>query len=313
MSRRLTTLAAFVQRSFAGWVVLAAVGGFVAPPAFTWAIPHIPLLLGIIMFGMGLTLSAGDFAAVLARPRDVFAGAAAQFTVMPLVGYALARFFHLAPELAVGVVLVGTCPGGTASNVITWFARGDVALSVTMTSVSTLLAPIATPLLTLWLAGAWVPVSAAALCLSVLKIVILPVALGVLARRTCARAVERALPLLPVVSVLGIVLIIAAVVGRNASQIATSAAAIFAVVILHNLIGLALGYGTGAAARMSEPKRRALSFEVGLQNSGLAVALALAHFSPAAAIAGALFSVWQNLSGALLAAWWARRGVISNQ
>lgn len=307
MRKAMAILCSLGTRFFAGWVVLAALTGLLFPEFVKPVLPHVPILLGLIMFGMGLTLSAADFRWVLHRPLYVLAGAAAQFTVMPLIGYLLAVLFHLPPELAVGVVLVGAAPGGTASNVITWFAAGDVAFSVTMTSVSTLLAPLATPWLTLWLAGRWVPVPSGEMFLSVVKVILLPVALGGLIRRFLPRLAQGVKPVLPLVSVIGIMLIIAGVVGINAAKWRTSGGLVFAVVLLHNMIGLLLGYTLGWSIRMNEPQRRALSIEVGMQNSGLAVSLALTHFTPAAALAGAIFSVWQNLSGALLATIWARR------
>lgn len=308
MKKTLKAVCAAVTRLFGVWILAVALASLRFPGLFRPALPHVSLLLGLIMFGMGLTLSAEDFHLVMRRPRYMLAGAAAQFTIMPLAGYALAVLFDLPPELAVGVVLVGAAPGGTASNVITWFARGDVPLSVAMTSVSTLLAPAATPLLVLWLAGRWVPVPAAEMFLSVLKIILVPVVAGLLVHRLFPRLVRAVEPGLPLVSVAGIVVIVGAVVGVNAERIAASAGLMLLLVFLHNAIGLVLGYAAGAAIRMGEPQRRALSIEVGMQNSGLAVSLALTHFSPPAALAGALFSVWQNLSGSLLATVWARRG-----
>ncbi len=297
-------------RFFALWVVLGAIFGSLVPSAFSWVGPRIPFLLGVIMFGMGMTLSARDFKNALARPRDVAVGVAAQFTVMPLVAYGLARLLELPPELAVGVILVGTCPGGTASNVVTYLACGDIALSVAMTSVATLLAPVLTPALTLIYAGQWIPVSAAALFVSIVKIVLLPVAAGLLANRFLSASVKRATPLLPLVSVTAIVVIVAFVIGANGERILASAGTLFLAVALHNVLGLALGYAAARALSMDEAKKRAVTIEVGMQNSGLAVALASVHFGAAAAVPGALFSVWHNLTGPALATYWARR---SNQ
>lgn len=307
MTRLFTAACAAVTRFFAVWILAAALAGLRFPGLFSWALPHVSLLLGVIMFGMGLTLSADDFRLVMRRPWYVAAGAAAQFGIMPIIGYALAVLFDLPPELAVGVVLVGAAPGGTASNVITWLARGDVPLSVTMTSVSTLLSPLLTPLITLRLAGRWVPVPAGEMFVSVIEVILVPVAAGVVVHRLFPRPVKALAQALPAISVAGIVAIVGAVVGVNAQRIAASAGTVMMVVALHNGIGLALGYTAGAAAGMGEPQRRALGIEVGMQNSGLAVTLAMAHFAPPAAVAGAIFSVWQNLSGAVLAAVWARR------
>lgn len=307
LSRVLVALAGNAGRYFALWVVLGTLAGSIRPGLVAWVGPHIPFLLGVIMFGMGMTLSGADFKAALRRPRDVAVGVLAQYTIMPLVAYGLAVAMSLPPELAVGVVLVGTCPGGTASNVVTYLARGDLALSVSMTSIATLVAPVLTPLLTWWLAGQWIPVSAGALFLSIVKIVLLPVAAGVLAHRFAARAVARITPVLPLVSVSAIVLIVAFVVSANLERLLATAGTLFVVVALHNLIGLGAGYSIARALGMDDGKKRAVAIEVGMQNSGLAVSLAAVHFNPAAAIPGALFSVWHNLSGPALATYWAAR------
>jgi BASS family bile acid:Na+ symporter len=298
-----------VGRWFAVLVLLGAVAGLLAPDATATLAPQIPLLLGVIMFGMGLTLRPPDFALVARRPLAVGLGVLAQYTIMPLAGWAVAQVLGLPPELAVGMVLVGASPGGTASNVVVYLARGDVALSVTMTTVSTLLAPVLTPLLVLWLAGSVLPVAAAGLLTSIVQVVLVPVLAGLLVRALAGRAVEAALPVLPLVSVLGIVVVVAAVVGANAGRVLDAAPVLALAVVLHNGIGLALGYAAGRAGGLDESGRRAVSVEVGMQNSGLAAALATAHFTPLAALPAALFSVWHNLSGAFVASVWARRPV----
>lgn len=303
----LRKLSHIAGRYFALWVVAGAVVGSVSPGLVAWVGPHIPFLLGVIMFGMGMTLSGTDFKKALARPREVMTGVLAQFIIMPLVAYGLAVALQLPPDLAVGVILLGTCPGGTASNVVTYLARGDLALSVSMTSIATLLAPVMTPVLTLGLAGQWIPVSAAALFVSIVKIVLLPVVAGLLAHRFLSTLVARATPLLPLVSVSAIVLIVAFVVSANLERILSTAASLFVAVAVHNVSGLALGYGLARLLRMEETKKRAVAIEVGMQNSGLAVSLAAVHFNPAAAIPGALFSVWHNLTGPALATYWARK------
>ena len=306
LPRILVALSRSAGRYFALWVVLGTILGSIRPELVTWVGPHIPFLLGVIMFGMGMTLSGSDFKNALRRPREVAAGVLAQFTIMPLVAYGLALGLKLPPDLAVGVVLVGACPGGTASNVVTYLARGDVALSVSMTSIATLLAPVLTPMLTLGLAGQWIPVSAGALFLSIVKIVVLPVAAGVLAHRFLSKIVAQLTPLLPLVSVSAIVLIVAFVVSANLDRILATAATVFVAVALHHLFGLGLGFALARALGMEESKTRAVTIEVGMQNSGLAVSLAALHFNPAAAIPGALFSVWHNLTGPALATYWAR-------
>ena len=297
----LANLSRFVGNTFAIWVLLFAVLAFLAPDAFTWIVPYIVPLLGLIMFGMGLTLSKEDFREVSRRPGDVAIGVAGQFIIMPGLAWILTQTLALPPEVAVGVILVGCCPGGTASNVMTFLARGDVALSVAITSVTTLMAPIVTPALIYLLASQWIDVSAAAMFWSIVQVVVLPIALGVAVQYLLKEKVKFAVSALPLISVIAIVAIVAAVVGANQARIATSGLMIFAVVVLHNGLGLLLGYGLAKAFGLSLPKRKALSIEVGMQNSGLGVALATAHFSPLAAVPSAIFSVWHNISGPLAA------------
>lgn len=264
-------------------------------------------LLGLIMFGMGLTLRWPDFALVLTRPIPVILGVAAQYGVMPLIGWAVATAMGLPDELVVGVVLVGCVPGGTASNVVSYLARADVALSVTMTSISTLLAPIVTPLLTLWLVGARLPVDAGGMAVSMVQIVLVPVVLGLLVRAFLPRLVERALPVLPWFSVAMISLVVAIVVSLSADRIVAAGLVVLAAVILHNGLGLTIGYLIGRLTGQSERASRTIAIEVGMQNSGLASGLAATFFTPTAALPGAVFSVWHNVSGSLLAAWFRRR------
>lgn len=261
------------------------------------------VLLGVVMFGTGLATKPGDFKVVFSRPADIAAGCAAQFTIMPALAWALSRLFGLGEDLTAGVVLVGCCPGGTASNVITYLAKGDLALSVGMTAVSTLLAPILTPALTLLLAGKAVDVDACGMVAGILEVVILPVVLGFAAKRAFPKATDRAGRYMPAVSAAAIAAIVALVVSGNARRLSDCGPVIFAVVVLHNAGGLALGYLAAAALRLPGPKRKALCIEVGMQNSGLAASLAAVHFAayPMAAVPGAIFSVWHNLSGALVA------------
>ena len=262
--------------------------------------------LGIIMFGMGLTLTPPDFALVVKRPLPVLIGVVAQFVIMPALAWALARAFRLDPALAAGVILVGCAPGGTSSNVISYLAKGDVALSVTMTSISTLLAPLMTPLLTSWLAGQYMPVDAGAMTMSIVKMVLVPVVGGLVVRILFARAVERVLPAMPWVSVLGICYVVLAVVSKSAEKILSAGLLILLVVACHNVLGYLLGYGAGRMLGRDARVCRTISIEVGMQNSGLAATLAVAYFSPAAALPGAVFSTGHNLSGAVLAAIYRR-------
>ena len=296
----------FITDWFIVWILLFTGWSLWKPQTFLWVLPNIKWMLGVIMFGMGMTLSVGDFSRVFKRPRDVFAGAAAQYLIMPLLAYVIARGLHLSDALAVGVILLGCCPGGTASNVITLLAKGDVALSVSMTTASTLLAPLMTPLLMLLLAGHWMHINAAGLFISIVQMVLLPVLLGTAINQFFGEKLKAARPFLPVISVVTILLIVGAVVGKDADRLAHMALIVMAAVVLHNGGGLLLGWFSGTALHMSVPQKRALAIEVGMQNSGLAVALAVAHFSPEAALPAALFSVWHNISGPLLATIWNR-------
>lgn len=289
--------------------------GALAACAVAWLWPEalaagrgaIQPLLGLVMLGMGMTLAPADFRRVARRPAAVAIGTGLQLAIMPLVGFALGRALDLPPALAAGVVLVGACPGGTASNVVTWLARGDVALSVSLTTVSTLLAPVATPALTALYVGAWIPVPAAAMMRDVAAIVLVPVAAGVALNALAGQRLTRVTRALPALSVAAIVAIIAIVVALNRERLAELVLPAAVAVVLHNAFGLALGW-TGARVLGRSPiEARTIAIEVGMQNSGLAAALAAVHFPPAAALPAALFSVWHNLSGAALASSWSRR------
>lgn len=260
-------------------------------------------LLGVVMFGMGLTLNLQDFKIVFSRPKDVIIGCLAQFTVMPLLAWGLSRLFSLDEALALGVILVGCCPGGTASNVITYLAKGDLALSVGMTGVSTLLAPFLTPLLTWALAGKSVNVDVVGMLLSILWVVILPIAIGLIVKWIWPEFTEKATDYLPAFSSIAIALIVAIIISANADKLLAGGLLIIVVVMLHNICGLGLGYLIGCLLGLSVSKKRAISIEVGMQNSGLASSLATIHFAayPLATIPGAIFSVWHNLSGAAVA------------
>lgn len=285
-------------------VLLSAVLALLFPNILSRLKPAtISPLLGIIMFGMGLTLHWEDFRVVFTRPRDVIIGCIAQFTVMPLLAWILTRLFALDEALTIGVLLVGCCPGGTASNVITYLAKGDLALSVGMTSVSTLIAPVMTPLLVLLLAGQNIDVDVTAMFLSILWVVILPIVAGLIVKHLWQRQMEQATAYLPALSSLAIATIVTIVIANSAEKLLTSGLTIIIVVILHNLCGITVGYCIGRLLRLTIPKRKALSIEVGMQNSGLASSLATLHFAayPLAIIPGAIFSVWHNISGAIVA------------
>lgn len=298
-------IVSFISSNIA-WIILAvSILAVAMPESFLW-IPSssINWFLGIIMFGMGLTLNLSDFRVVFTRPLGVFIGCVAQFSVMPLLAWGLCYVFNLPTEIAIGVVLVGCCPGGTASNVITYLAGGDVALSVGMTGISTLLAPVLTPILTYALVGHNVDVDVASMLISVVQVVIFPIALGFVAKRYMRSVTDRLVSILPAFSCIAIATIIGLIMALNAQKVLSSGLLVMGIVILHNILGLVCGYLIGRLLNLEKPKRIAIAIEVGMQNSGLATSLANTHFAtyPLATIPGAIFSVWHNLSGALIAA-----------
>lgn len=298
-----------IGKYFGLLIVLFMLMGFAAPQNFVWVMGNIgslsilTLLLSIIMFGMGMTLKIADFVLLFRRPSDVLLGVVAQFVIMPFLALALAKIFELSPELTAGVVLVGTSPGGTASNIITFMARGDLALSVTMTSVSSLLAPVMTPFLTYQLIGENISFDPIGMFWSIVQIVIIPVAVGILARNFLPRFSRTIIGYLPTISAFAIALIVAGIISVSRDHIINTSAIIILVVLVHNLLGYILGFCLARASGMSWRKSITVAIEVGMQNSGLAAGLAKAHFAamPMAAVPGALFSAWHNISGAILA------------
>ena len=301
----------YISKFMALIVIAVAALALFKPASCSWIkTSSVNYLLGIVMFGMGLTLKAEDFKVVFSRPKEIIIGFLSQFILMPLIAFVLIKIFRLPPELAVGVMLVGTCPGGTSSNVMTYMSKGDVALSVGMTIVSTIFAPLLTPLLTKLYIGQVVDVKVMAMFLSIVKVVLIPIVLGLIINHFFGKITEALVKVLPAVSTLAIVAIVAAVVSASSAKLLnalnTSLTIVF-VVILHNLLGYATGYGVGKVLRLKQTKCRALSIEVGMQNSGLATGLAAAHFAqyPLATIPGAVFSTWHNISGALYAAFLA--------
>ena len=302
-------LVSYISSYMGVLVLLAAVFALLFPDTLSSVRPTvINYLLGVVMFGMGLTLNLQDFKVVFSRPKDVIAGCLAQFTIMPLLAWGLSTLFVLDDALTLGVVLVGCCPGGTASNVITYLAKGDLALSVGMTGVSTILAPFLTPLLTWLLSGKTVDVDIVSMFLSILWVVILPIIVGFIVKRLWPKFTEAAVAYLPAVSSLAIAFIVMIIISANAHKLLLGGLVIVVVVMLHNLCGLGLGYLIGRLMRLSTSKRKAISIEVGMQNSGLASSLATIHFAayPMASIPGAIFSVWHNISGAIIARLYSR-------
>lgn len=302
-------IAKLISKYFGVIIIIFMILGFLTPKLFKWVTSAlfgqsvINILLGIIMFGMGMTLSLNDFKVVLKRPLDILKGTAAQFIVMPMLAILLSKIFGLEKPLMVGVVLVGTCPGGTSSNVISYMAGGDVALSVAMTTVSTLLAPILTPAITYLLIKQSVNFSPVNMFISIIQVVLLPIALGLIVKSIIKENADFINDYMPAISAISIACIVGGVIGANANRILGSLGLIVVVIILHNLCGYALGFLIGRLTGMNRKKSITLAVEVGMQNSGLATSLAASQFAamPLATVPGALFSAWHNISGAIFA------------
>lgn len=301
----------WVEQLFAPLAILISLIAYQEPNAVTWMKPHIPLMLGFIMFGMGMTLTLADFKNVLKQPILLFVGTALQYGIMPFVGYSLAMMMNMPPDLVAGFVLLGACPGGTASNVIAYLARGNVGLSVSLTLVSTALAVVCTPWLTWFYAQQQVDIDVYALMFNTCKIVLIPLMLGLSIRYFLNKWVRAVIEYLPILSVVIILAVIACVVGLNAEKIQQMTILVAVVVVLHNACGLAIGYGVAHLLQCSTADKRTLAIEVGMQNSGLAVALAVntPGFGALAALPGALFSLWHNVSGSILASIWSRDSI----
>lgn len=301
--KKIGEVSSFLTKYIGVIIIIFSVLAFFWQDGFAWTTNYTSVFLGIAMFGMGLTIKMGDFQIVFTHPKEILIGCVAQYTVMPLVAWLLAVMLHLPEDLIIGVILVGCCPGGTASNVITYIAGGDVPLSVGMTIISTLIAPLMTPLLVYVIAGAWVEVSFWAMVLSVVKVILIPVLLGILLRSLFGRQIQKISEVLPLISVVSIVMIISGIVAVNAEKIVSSGILVLGVVMLHNLFGMGLGLGVAKVMKVEYSKATAIAIEVGMQNSGLAVSLATANFAanPLATLPGAIFSVWHNISGSIFA------------
>lgn len=304
-----------ITNLFPLWVLLCCAGALIEPSAFTWVNRSLIIWgLGIIMLGMGITLSIDDFKKVLTMPRSVATGLAAQFILMPLCAWTIAHTLSLPVAFKVGLILVSCCPGGTASNVVTYLARANVALSVLMTMCSTAVAVILTPLLTGWLAGQYVPVDGWALFMSMVKIVLLPLVLGVSLHHLFPKAVKYVLPVGPLVAVVVIALICASIIGSNAEAVKQSGLSLLGAVVLLHGSAFASGYGFAWLFGYGPLIRRTISIEVGMQNSGLATVLAKSHFAdPLTAIPCAISAVTHSVIGSILAAWWRTRPLYRNR
>ncbi|MDO4736356.1 MAG: bile acid:sodium symporter family protein [Bacteroidia bacterium] len=285
-------------------ILLTAIFALIIPaPLGQISTKAINPLLGVIMFGMGLTLTTADLGIIRKRPEEILVGCLAQFTIMPTIAWILVKVFSLPDDLAIGVILVGCCPGGTASNVITYLSKGDLALSVGMTAVSTIVAPLLTPFLIWAFAGTITQIDTVGMLLSIIYVVIGPIVCGVLCQKFLPTFTKKALVYLPAFSTVMIMFVVGIIVSHNAEKVLSGGLLVVIVVILHNLGGLFIGYLMGKLLKLPLNKRVAVSIEVGMQNSGLASSLAVIHFAyaPLASIPGAIFSVWHNISGAIMA------------
>ncbi len=297
----------FIEKHFLLIAIALTVLALIFPGYFIPFGPKIPILLGIIMFGMGLTLEFSDFQGVLRKTRLVFLGTLLQFTVMPVLAVLISVLFHLPSEWMIGMVIVGSCPGGTASNVICYLARANLALSIVLTFVSTMLAPVVTPALIFLILHKTVQVDFISMMKMVFWIIAIPVTGGIMIRHFFKRNLEPVIRIFPSISILSIALVIAAIMALNRGMILAFPVAVTAAVILHNLGGLSAGYFISKFFHCEEADSRTLAIEVGMQNSGLGVALANQFFGAASALPGAIFSLWHNVSGILLAKFWAGR------
>jgi BASS family bile acid:Na+ symporter len=295
------------------WAILFSAISYLQPSLVvgfkSWIIP----LLIIIMFCMGITLKVADFRRVLKRPKVIALAVVLQFLLMPLAAFSISKIFDLSDELLVGMVLVGAVSGGTASNVIAYLAKADVALSITMTVVSTLLSIIITPYLTLLYVGQTVPVPAFDMLLSILKIVFVPVVAGLVLNHFFHRFIEKREDVFALFSVLAIVFIIGIIIGLNESKISTIAISLMLAIICHNLIGMLGGFYLTKLFGFEKKECKTVAIEVGMQNSGLAVVLAMKYFTPLSALPGAIFSIWHNISGSIIAGIWVKQGEKNQQ
>ena len=301
-----------IERYFLVLVLAVSAIALWKPTGFIWMKPHIPKLLGVIMFGMGVSLKFSDFKKIWNDKHLLLLGVSMQFIVMPLLALLVSLVFHLSEEIFIGMILVGACPGGTASNVMAYLSKADLALSVTLTLCSTLLAPVVTPAIVYLILSHQIEISFLSMMKSVFWIVIFPLFDGLVLRHFLYKYVQKYIAFFPALSIVCITLIIGCVVGLNQQLLLTFPVLILVAVILHNTMGMGIGYGVARLFKASHDNARTLAFEVGMQNSGLAVSLATQFFTVASALPGAIFSIIHNISGVSLASWWGRR-VVSTQ
>lgn len=300
---KLANISQKISKNIGLIIIVFSLIAYFLPQYFSWMTSYTTIFLAIAMFGMGTSIDTRDFKKIIKNPKEVLIGSLTQFTIMPLLAWLLAITFHVNKDIALGIILVGSCPGGTASNVITHIAGGDVSMSVSMTILSTLLAPIVTPALVYLLAGRWVDVSIIAMFISVVKVILLPILAGILVQKISPQTVEKSKDMFPLISSAAIILIIAGIIGANSEKIAQSGLIVLVIVAIHNALGLLGGLLVAKLAKMDYDKATALAIEVGMQNSGLAIQLASVNFAlnPLATLPGAIFSIWHNIAGSIFA------------
>ncbi|CAK8053707.1 Predicted Na+-dependent transporter YfeH (YfeH) [Eupransor demetentiae] len=304
----LKSISSWVSRWFTALIILWAAFNYFAPGFSLSFASNVSYILSLILFGMGLTLSPADFKRIFKRPIPVILGTVAHYVIMPLIAFTLCLVFHLEGDIAAGVILVGSCPSGTASSVMAFLAKGDVALDVSIEALSTLLAPIMLPLLLKLYAGQYVAVSSSTLFWKTLEIVVAPIILGVIVNTFFSKQIEPIKHVMPLISQIAILSIIGVVFAVNRAHLFSAATMIIIpIVMLHNLLGYALGYGFARLIKLDLPQQKAFTFEVGMQDSSLGATLAMKYLVPVAAVPSTFFSIWHNISGSILSSWWARR------
>jgi len=283
------------------FVIAVTIFAFFVPNAFVWASSRQMRLMQIVMLTMGLTMSLSDFGMVVKQPKYVLFVSVLQFVWMPFSGWLVCKLFNLPTELALGVILVGCCPGGTASNICTFLAKGDTPLSITCTAVSTLLCPIVTPVMMVLYAQTYIDIPFMSMVTSILQIVFMPLALGFIINGIFKKYMDYVTPFLPIISTMTFMCALGGIISSNVQTMVTSGALIFLCCLLHNISGLAIGHALSGLFKFPKPVQRACSIEIGMQNSGLASTLSMSLFTPATALAGAVFGIWHSLTGAIYA------------
>jgi len=302
----LKRILSFYTKYFAVWVILFGVVAYVWPGPFVALKGYMDWFFALTMFGIGAVLQVEDFKRIVAKPIGVVIGSVAQFSIMPLGAFFLAKLFRLPPEIAVGLILTGSAPGAMASNVMSYIAKADTAYSVSLTTVSTLLCPLLTPGLTFILARSRLEVPFLEMVMSVVKMVIVPLFIGFGVRHYFKRSIEKILPVFPAISVTFIIFICSLVIALNKSYLAQVTGIILAAGVVLNVFGMLAGYGVGSAFRMEVARRRTLAIEIGMQNAGLGTVLALKHFGEKAAMPAAIFVFICIVTASLVAALWQK-------